>query len=414
MGPVDSDTNRASPQREDGPPPPPLGPHIPLGSRPRPPWGRIVLGAAAVGAAALALAGVFVSFAASTPPAGLLQLVQEPLVLRKPAPMPAAAIAARADPAIVDINVTLAYGQGQVAGTGMILTASGEVLTNNHVVAGAGTIRVTVPDRGTYPARVLGVDPTDDVALLQLEGPSGLPTIPLGQSQTVGVGSGVVAIGNALGLGGTPAVTAGVVTAEGQDITATGYSVPTEHLTNMLEMDAALEPGDSGGPLLNRAGQVIGMDTAGQTATGSTLDPVIGGSAAPMRAGFAIPIDRALRIARAIADGHGSATILLKPQGFLGVEMVNPSSLRAGEERRLGVTRGAVVVRVLPNTPAAGTSLSALDVVVAVDGAKVTNIQSLNRLIKARRPGSRITVTWVTPAHTQQSATVTLITAPVA
>ncbi len=373
-----------------------------------------MLGAAAVGAAALALAGVFVSFAASTPPAGLLQLVQEPLVLRKPAPMPAAAIAARADPAIVDINVTLAYGQGQVAGTGMILTASGEVLTNNHVVAGAGTIRVTVPDRGTYPARVLGVDPTDDVALLQLEGPSGLPTIPLGQSQTVGVGSGVVAIGNALGLGGTPAVTAGVVTAEGQDITATGYSVPTEHLTNMLEMDAALEPGDSGGPLLNRAGQVIGMDTAGQTATGSTLDPVIGGSAAPMRAGFAIPIDRALRIARAIADGHGSATILLKPQGFLGVEMVNPSSLRAGEERRLGVTRGAVVVRVLPNTPAAGTSLSALDVVVAVDGAKVTNIQSLNRLIKARRPGSRITVTWVTPAHTQQSATVTLITAPVA
>ncbi len=411
MEPVDNNTSNAGPRRalDESPPAPPR-----RGSLRRPPWGRTALGAAAVAAAGLAVASTLSSFAASSPPVGWGHLLREPLAVRRAAPMPAAAIAARVDPAIVDINVTLAYGRGQVAGTGMVLTSTGVVLTNNHVVAGAGTIRVAVPHHGTYAARVLGVDPTDDVAVLQLEGSSGLPTVPLGQSSTVGVGNGVVAIGNALGLGGTPAVTAGVITAEGQAITATGYTVPTEHLTNMLEMDAALEPGDSGGPLLDRAGQVIGMDTAGQTATGSAVAPIIGGSSAPMRAGFAIPIDRALRIVRAIEDGHGSATILLQRQGFFGVEMVNPGSLRPAEERRLGTTRGAVVVRVLPNTPAAGTSLSALDVVVAVDGAQVANIQSLNQLIKARRPGSRITVTWVTPAHTQQTATVTLIPAHVA
>ena len=375
---------------------------------------RTALGAAAVAAAAVAVAGTLSSFAASRPPVGLAHLLREPLAVRTVAPMPAAAIAARVDNAIVDINVTLAYGQGQVAGTGMILTATGQVLTNNHVVAGAGTIRVVVPHRGTYPARVLGVDPTADVALLQVQGLSQLPTIPLGNSGTVGVGSGVVAIGNALGLGGMPTVTAGVIIAEGQAITATGYTVPTEHLTNMLQMNAALEPGDSGGPLLDRAGQVIGMDTAGQTAAGSAVAPIVGGSSAPMEAGFAIPIDRALPIVRAIQDGHGSATVLLKPQGFLGVEMVNPASLRPAEERRLGTSIGAVVVRVLPNTPAASTSLSPLDVVVAVDGAKVSNIQSLNHLIKARPPGTRITVTWITPAHAQQTATVTLIGAPVA
>lgn len=412
MDPVDDDTRHAGfPRADDQPPHAPLRAPEPTH---RPPRGRAALGAAAVAAAALAVAGTLSSFAASSPPVGIARLLREPLAARTSAPMPVAAIASRVDGAIVDINVTLAYGQGQVAGTGMILTSSGVVLTNNHVVAGAGTIRVVVPHRGTYLARVLGVDPTADVAVLQLEGLSRLPTIPLGRSNAVGVGSGVVAIGNALGLGGTPAVTAGVVTAEGQNITATGYTVPTEHLTNMLQMDAALEPGDSGGPLLDRAGQVIGMDTAGQTATGSAVAPTIAGSSAPMRAGFAIPIDQALRIVRAIQDGHGSATVLLKRQGFFGVEMVNPASLRPAEERRLGTTQGAVVVRVLPNTPAAGTALAALDVVVAVDGVKVANIQSLNRLIKARRPGTRITVTWVTPARARQTATVTLIPAPVA
>ncbi len=411
MDQVDTDTGGAGYPRA-GDQSPHDSPRSP-GSGRRPSQGRTALAAAAVAAAAVAVAGTLSSFAESRPPVGLAHLLREPLAVRTSAPMPAAAIAARVDSAIVDINVTLAYGQGQVAGTGMILTATGQVLTNNHVVAGAGTIRVVVPHRGTYPARVLGVDPTADVALLQVQGLSQLPTIPLGNSGAVGVGSGVVAIGNALGLGGMPTVTAGVIIAEGQAITATGYTVPTEHLTNMLEMSAVLEPGDSGGPLLDRAGQVIGLDTAGQTA-GSAVAPIVGGSSGPMRAGFAIPIDRALPIVRAIQDGHGSATVLLKRQGFLGVEMVNPTSLRPAEERRLGTSVGAVVVRVLPDTPAASTSLSPLDVVVAVDGAKVGNIQSLNHLIKARPPGTRITVTWVTPAHTQQTATVTLIGAPVA
>lgn len=380
----------------------------------RPSAARSLVAGVAVAAAALAIAGTLRNFAASAPPVPLGHLLRRPLAAAAPNPMPAMAIAARVDPAIVDINVTLAYGRGQVAGTGMILTAGGQVLTNNHVVAGAGTIRVVVAHRGTYRARVLGVDPTADVALLQLIGAPPLPTMALGNSDRVQVGSGVVAIGNALGLGGTPAVTSGVITAEGQSITATGYTVATEHLRDMLAMDAALEPGDSGGPLLNRAGQVIGMDTAGQTSHGAAAAPMIGNSAPAMQTGFAIPIDRALQIVRAVRGGHASATVLLRPQGFFGVEMVNPANLKPAERRRLGTTAGAVVLDVLPHTPAAGTSLSALDVVVAVDGIKVPNIQSLNRLIKARAPGTRITVTWVTPAKARQTATVTLIGAPVA
>ncbi len=375
---------------------------------------RALVAGLAVAAAALAIAGTLRSFAASTPPLTLSHLLRRPLAAAPAKPVPGAAIAARVDGSIVDINVTLAYGRGQVAGTGMILTPSGQVLTNNHVVAGAGTIRVVVAHRGTYRARVLGVDPSADVAVLQLIGAEGLPTIPLGNSDAARVGSGVVAIGNALGRGGTPAVTSGIITAEGQSITATGYTVPTEHLSNMLEMSAALEPGDSGGPLLNRAGRVVGMDTAGQTSHGAATEPMIGSRAPPMHTGFAIPINQALQVVRAVRAGQGSAAVLLRPQGFFGVEMVNPGSLRPAERRQLGTTAGAVVIAVLPHTPAAGTSLSSLDVVVAVDGVKVANIQSLNRLIKARAPGTRITVTWVTPAKARDTASVTLIGAPVA
>ena len=179
------------------------------------------------------------------------------------------AIAAKVDPATVDITSILSTEDAEAEGTGMILTSNGEVLTNNHVIAGATTITAQVDGKGQkFTVKVLGADPTDDVALVLLEGASGLPHVTTANSSAVKVGDPVVAIGNALGLGGTPTVTSGIISALGRSITASDEGATTsEHLKGLLQTDAPINPGNSGGPLVNAAGQVIGMDTA--AATGS-------------------------------------------------------------------------------------------------------------------------------------------------
>ena len=175
-----------------------------------------------------------------------------------------AAIAAKVDPAVVDVNTILGLENGAAAGTGMVITSSGEVLTNNHVVDGATKITVEINGSGpALTAKVLGTDATDDVALLQIQGVSGLKTVKLGDSTKVSVGDRVVAIGNALGLQGPPSVSGGTVTALNQSITASDVGGGNaERLTGLIEIDAPLRPGDSGGPLVNTDAEVIGMDTA--------------------------------------------------------------------------------------------------------------------------------------------------------
>lgn len=172
-------------------------------------------------------------------------------------------------------------------GTGMIITSHGEVITNNHVIADAKSISVKVPGHsGTYSATVVGTDPTDDVALLQLHGISNLPTVTFGHFSHVVVGESVLAIGNALGLGGSPTVTSGIVSALGRTVSAsdpvTGLN---ETLTNMIQTDAPINPGNSGGPLVNMKGHVIGMDTAAATSAGA-------GNGSAQDIGFAIPVNR--------------------------------------------------------------------------------------------------------------------------
>ena len=172
----------------------------------------------------------------------------------------------------------------------MILSSNGEVVTNNHVIALAesgGTITVT--ESGTtkkQSATLIGTDPTNDVALLQIKGASGLPTVTFGNSNKAGVGDAVVAIGNALGLqAGTPTVTQGIVSALGRTVTAGDEgSSATETLNNMIQTDAAINPGNSGGPLIDTAGQVIGMNTAVAGSTGDGTDA--------QNIGFAIPRPR--------------------------------------------------------------------------------------------------------------------------
>src|SRR5262244_3455696 len=173
-------------------------------------------------------------------------------------------IATQTDPGLVDINTTLGYQQARAAGTGIVLTSSGEVLTNNHVINGATSIKVRdVADGRVYSASVVGYDASHDVAVIQMRGASGLPTADLGNSSTVRVGDKVVAVGNAGGQDGTPSVATGRVTGLNQSITASDESSGTaENLSGLIRTNADIQAGDSGGPLLNSAGQVIGIDTA--------------------------------------------------------------------------------------------------------------------------------------------------------
>ena len=238
-------------------------------------------------------------------------------------PSNVSAIAATVDPGLVDINSTFGYEQASGAGTGIVLTSTGEILTNNHVIDGATAISVTDVGNGkTYKATVVGYDATQDIAVLQLQGASGLKVANIGDSSKATVGEGVVAIGNAGGTGGTPSAAGGSIIALNQPITASDELGGTsEQLTGLIEVNADVQPGDSGGSLVNGAGQVIGIDTAASGTNGAN-DPFAayesGGSG---NQGFAIPINEALTIARQMVAGTASATVHIGSTAFLGVEL---------------------------------------------------------------------------------------------
>ena len=178
-----------------------------------------------------------------------------------------AAIAANVDPAVVDIDTVLANNAGAAAGTGMVISASGEVLTNHHVIDDASSITVRAVGSGRiYTATVVGYDVPNDVALLQMKGASALTTITTAKSPSVLIGNPVVAIGNAQGKGGTPTVTQGVISGVDQTVTASDNGQNPETLSGMIQTYAQIQPGDSGGPLVNaaRAGDRRGYRSLGQ------------------------------------------------------------------------------------------------------------------------------------------------------
>src|SRR4051812_24270464 len=210
---------------------------------------------------------------------------------------------------VVDIDTVLGYRNGEAAGTGMVLTSDGEVLTNNHVVEGATTITVLVVSTGaSYTATVVGTDPGDDVAVLQLSDASGLQVADFSRASAT-IGEAVTAVGNAGGTGGTPSAVSGSVTALDQSITATDETGGNaEQLTGLIETDADVQAGDSGGPLYDTSsGEIVGMDTAAST----------GGNVV----GYAIPISSALSVAQQIVGGEDSATIHQGYPAFLGVSV---------------------------------------------------------------------------------------------
>lgn len=290
---------------------------------------------------------------------------------------------------VVDVDTILGYQQSAAAGTGMVLTSNGEVLTNNHVIDGATSISVTVVSSGrTYAATVVGTDPTDDVAVLQLDGASGLATITA-STVAATVGEAVTAVGNAGGNGGTPSAASGQVTALDQTITATDENGGNaERLTGLIQTDADIQPGDSGGPLYGTTGAVIGMDTAASS----------GGAVQ----GYAIPIGAAETIARQIENGGGtqSTTPPSGSRAFLGVE-VQP-----------GADGGAAVAGVLPGSAADQAGLLPGDVITGVGRQQIGSADDLSAALAQYSPGQRARITWTTPGGSTRSATVALGTAP--
>ena len=311
----------------------------------------------------------------------------------------ASTIAAKVDPAVVDVNVSLGYESARAAGTGIVLTSNGEVLTNNHVVDGATSISVTDVGNGrTYTGKVVGTDATQDIAVIQLQNASGLTTANIGDSSSLKSGEPVLAIGNAGGTGGTPSTAAGKVVALGQSITATDSTgANSEHLTGLVETDAPIQPGDSGGPLVNQSGQVLAIDTAASSASqfqSSTSQA------------FAIPINTALSIASQIVSGQGSSTIHIGTAAILGIEVEAGGSFSGSSHS------GAVIAGVLSGSPAATAGLTAGDVIVSLDGHSVSSPASLSSLMGSHHPGDRVTVGFDTASGQSQTVTVTLAAGP--
>jgi S1-C subfamily serine protease len=296
-------------------------------------------------------------------------------------------------PGIVTIDTQLGLQNGEAAGTGIVLTSGGVVLTNNHVVEGATKISVTDLGNGsTYPATVLGFDRQDDLAVIQLSGASGLQTAPLGDSNQVAVGDSIVGVGNAGGTG-SPTAAAGRVTGLNRSITASDdASGSSEQLTGLIQVAADIQPGDSGGPLVDQSGKVIGVDTA--ASQGFRLGN--GGGQ-----GFAIPIDKALTIAQQIRSGTASSTVHIGDTAFLGVTVSDANG------------QGARVRSIVSDGPADQLGLQPGDVITGVDGRAVDSATGLTSTMDLHHPKDTVTLAFVDQSGQSGSAQVTLGKGPV-
>jgi S1-C subfamily serine protease len=305
------------------------------------------------------------------------------------------AIAAKVSSAVVAVETTI--GTNQASGSGMILSSDGQVLTNNHVVSGSTSITVTVQGRSqTYTAHVVGVDISEDVAVIQIDqNVSGLPTVTFADSSSVKVGDQVVAIGNALGRG--TRATQGQVTALDQTITASEGPGNSETLDGMIESDAVIYPGDSGGALVNTSSQVVGMITAGEAQ----------GFRSASDTGYAIASNTAVQIVNRIRAHEQAADLTYGQVGYLGVAVQTLDSFSAAQ-LGLNVSSGALVTATPQSgTPAASAGITRGSVIVEVGGHAVTSSDSLGSAVRSHKPGDRVTVKWINSSGTH-TATVSL------
>ncbi len=274
-------------------------------------------------------------------------------------------------------------------GSGVIYDPAGYILTNNHVVAGADSLTVALPDGRSFDGKLVGGDPQTDLAVVQIQG-SSLPVAQLGDSGQLAVGDWVVAIGNALALPGGPTVTAGVVSALGRSVQEpgdqqTGSAGP--FLYDLIQTDASINPGNSGGALVNLSGQVVGINTlvAGIAEPGVQAQGI----------GFAIAMNSAKPIAQQLVS-TGKAV-----HPFLGISY---TALTPSIARQLGVQdgTGVVVMQVMPNSPADKAGLKARDVIREIDGQKITDETTLGRVLNTHKPGDTVTLTVQRGSQTMQ------------
>jgi S1-C subfamily serine protease len=284
-------------------------------------------------------------------------------------------------------------------GSGVIYDAKGYILTNNHVIAGADKLLVTLPDGRSFKATLTGADPETDLAVLKING-TNLPVAPLGDSSQLQVGDWVVAIGNALALNGGPTVTAGVASALGRTVQEppdanTGQAGP--YLFDVIQTSAPINPGNSGGALVNLEGQVVGINTlvAGQAEPGVQAQGI----------GFAIGINTAKPIAdQLVATGHA-----IHP--YIGI---NYTSLTPAIAAQLGIAQqtGMIIADVAPGSPASQAGLRRYDVITTIDGHPLQGDSDLAQIVDQHKPGDTLALTVVRNSQTM-TVKVTLGTRPV-
>jgi len=283
-----------------------------------------------------------------------------------------------AEPTVVKISFTTSqptpFGtqQGTGAASGVIIGSDGLILTNNHVVSGSSEFQVLLADGRTFDADTVGTAPDDDIGLLRLRGASGLKVATLGSSTDTRVGELVFAIGNALDLSGTPSVTHGIISAMERTL-SDNQGTTLEHL---IQTDAAINSGNSGGPLLNSHGEVVGINTAAITDTENL--------------GFAIAIDRVKPIIAEILERGG----VVATKAYLGATTRELSSISQRVRANLGITStsGVVVVDIAGSGPAEKAGLQVADVVVAIDGEPVTSVADLDARVHAHEAGDRVSI----------------------
>ncbi|MBU7582041.1 MAG: trypsin-like peptidase domain-containing protein [Nostoc sp. TH1S01] len=271
------------------------------------------------------------------------------------------------------------------SGSGFIMSSSGQILTNSHVVDGADKVTVTLKDGRNFDGQVLGEDPVTDVAVIKINA-NNLPTVPLGNSEVLQPGEAVIAIGNPLGLNNT--VTSGIISATGRSSSDIGAS---DKRVDYLQTDAAINPGNSGGPLLNARGEVIGMNTA-----------ILRGA---QGLGFAIPINTVQRIAQElISKGRVD-------HPYLGVQMVTLTpeikeriNNRFGDRINLTTDKGVLLVRIVPRSPAAAAGLRAGDVIQQISNQPVTKVEEVQRLLENSQIGNPL------PVQVERNGQITQVT----
>ncbi len=269
--------------------------------------------------------------------------------------------------------------QAEGLGSGFIIDAEGHVVTNNHVIDGADKMTVTLHDGTELPARLVGRDPLTDLALLKIEGGDDLPTIAFGDSERARVGDWVVAIGNPFGFGGS--ATAGIISARGRDIKSGPYD-------DYLQIDAPINSGNSGGPIVDASGQVIGVNTAIFSPNGGNVG-----------IGFAIPASAAAKVISEL-KANGSVT-----RGWLGVQ-IQPVTEDIAAALELDEAAGALVATVVDDSPAALAGVTAGDVIVRYGDVDIADPRDLSRAVAATDPGEKVAIAVVRGGREERLVTV--------